>query len=93
MIQEPEVTSEFVISHKQIGGMAAKIESETRASSDNRIVDFYNNTDFEDLPGDRQRWVKLDESYKSPRYGGGSSWGSRSSGGFVRTSFGRGFGR
>ena len=93
MIQEPEVTSEFVISHKQIGGMAAKIESETRASSDNRIVDFYNNTDFEDLPGDRQRWVKVDESYKSPRYGRGSSWGSRSSGGFGRTSFGRGFGR
>ena len=24
MIQEPEVTPEFVISHKQIGGMAAK---------------------------------------------------------------------
>ena len=56
-------------------------------------MDFYNNTDFEDLPGDRQRWVKVDESYKSPRYGGGSSWGSRSSGGFGRTSFGRGFGR
>lgn len=96
MIQEPEVTSDFVISHKQIGGMAAKIESETRASADNRIVDFYNNTDFEDLPGDRQRWVKVDETYRSPRYGGGgSSWGSRSpmKSGFGRGTFGGGFGR
>ena len=96
MIQEPEVTSDFVISHKQIGGMAAKIESETRASADNRIVDFYNNTDFEDLPGDRQRWVKVDETYRSPRYGGGGpSWGSRSPmrGGFGRGTFGGGFGR
>lgn len=89
MIQEPEVTSEFVISHKQIGGIAAKIESETRASADNRLVDFYQNTDFEDLPGDRQRWVKVDENYRSPRYGGqySSNWGSRTPIG------GRGFGR
>ena len=59
-----------------------------------QIVDYYNNTDFEDLPGDRQRWVKVDESYRSPRYGGtyGSKWGSRTpmrSGGFGRGGFGR----
>jgi replicative DNA helicase len=94
MIQEPEVTSDFVISHKQIGGIGAKIESETRISADNRIVDYYNNTDFDDLPGDRQRWVKVDETYRSPRYGGtyGSKWGSRTpmgSGGFGRGGFSR----
>lgn len=92
MIKEPEVTSEFVISHKQIGGMELKIESENRASADNRIVDFYNSTDFNDLPGDRQTWVKVDDGYKSPKYSGSNnSWGSRtpSRGGFGRGGFSR----
>ena len=92
-IQDIEVTSDFTIMHKQVGGMQAKIEAENRATADNRIVDFYNNTDFNDLPGDRQKWVKVDESYRSPRYGGsyGSNWGARtpSRGGFGRGGFGR----
>ena len=95
VVQEIEVTSDFVVSHKQIGGVAAKIEAETRASADNRIVDFYQNTDFTELPGDRQKWVKVDDSYRSPRYGGKyNGWGSRTParGGFGSRSMG-GFGR
>ena len=90
MIQEPEVTSDFVISHKQIGGVAAKVEASTRLNADSRIVDYYQNTDFDDLPGDRQTWVKVDESYRSPKYGGqyGNRWGSRTPMG--RCGFGRG---
>lgn len=89
VIQEIEVTSDFAVSHKQIGGMAMKIQSEVRASVDNRIADYYQNTDFEELPGDRQTWVKVDETYRSPRQGGqyGGGWGSRTP---ARSGFGRG---
>lgn len=96
IIEEPESTSKFVVSNKQIGGMMAKIESEARMNADSRIVDFYQNTDFSDLPGDRPTMVKVDMDYRSNRYGGGSSWGSRTprGGGFTRSSFSRGgFGR
>lgn len=96
IIEEPESTSKFVVSNKQIGGMMAKIESEARMNADSRIVDFYQNTDFSDLPGDRPTMVKVDMDYRSSRYGGGSSWGSRTprGGGFTRSSFSRGgFGR
>ncbi len=91
VIEDIKTTSEFVISNKQIGGIGMKTQSETRAAVDSRIVDFYENTDFRDLPGDRQRWVKVDMDYRSPRYQnnnsfgrGGGKWGSRSGGSFNR---------
>lgn len=94
VIEDIQVTSDFVISHKQIGGMGAKIESEMRSNPDQRIADFYQNTDFEDLPGDRQTWVKVDMDYRSTKSSFNSfressrGWGSRFSG-----MSSRGFGR
>lgn len=95
VIEDIQVTSDFVVSHKQIGGMGAKLESEKRVSADSRIVDFYQNTDFEDLPGDRQSWVKVDMDYRSSRSTmnsfreSSSGWGSRFSNTGGRGRFGR----
>lgn len=53
----------------------------------NAIKEFYRNTDFSELRGDRQTWVKVDENYRSPRTmgRGKTGWGSRSpKGGFSR---------
>ena len=67
VIEDVKTTSEFVISNKQIGGTGYKAQVETRVNADKRISDFYENTDFRDLPGDRQRWVKGDMDYRSPK--------------------------
>ena len=67
VIEDVKTTSEFVISNKQIGGTGYKAQVETRVNADKRISDFYENTDFRDLPGDRQRWVKVDMDYRSPK--------------------------
>lgn len=95
VIEEPENTSMFLISNKQIGGMSAKIESEMRTNNDQRIVDYYQNTDFSDLPGDRPTMVKVDMGYRSNKYASQSNWGSRMpKNNFSRSLFGRGgFGR
>ncbi|MEG1494718.1 MAG: hypothetical protein RR406_00240 [Bacilli bacterium] len=67
VIEDIQTTSDFFISHKQVGGNAMKIQAETRARADNRITNFYENTDFRDLEGDRQKWVKVDMEYRSPK--------------------------
>ena len=95
VVQDVKTTSEFVISNKQIGGTGFKAQVETRANLDSRIVDFYQNTDFSELKGDRQQWVKVDMDYRSSRaemkatkFGrsSGSSWGGSRGGsrGFSR---------
>ncbi|MGL4877998.1 hypothetical protein [Paraclostridium dentum] len=55
VVEDIKVTSEFVISNKQVGGNKMIMQAESRANADNRIIDFYNSTDFNDLPGDRQK--------------------------------------
>lgn len=54
VVQDIKVSSEFHISNKKIGGANISGISQTRATADNRISDFYEKTDFNDLPGDRQ---------------------------------------
>ena len=44
-IQDIKVTSEFTISHKQIGGNAMKSVNSNRTMLDSRIQDFYDNND------------------------------------------------
>ena len=68
-----------------------KAQAETRSMVDSRITEFYENTDFRDLPGDRQRWVKVDMDYRSPRYQNKNNfgrsaggWGCRTGGSFSR---------
>lgn len=91
VVEDIKTTSDFVISNKQIGGVGMKAQAETRSMVDSRITEFYENTDFRDLPGDRQRWVKVDMDYRSPRYQNKNNfgrstggWGSRSGGSFSR---------
>lgn len=67
VVQDVETTSEFVVSNKQIGGMGFKAQVETRSNPDARITDFYQNTDFSELKGDRQSWVKVDMDYRSSK--------------------------
>ena len=85
-IQDIKVTSEFAISHKQIGGNAMKSVNSNRTMLDSRIQDFYDNNDWDDLPGDRPTWVEVDNDYRSATAGSfsRSSWGSRTPGGMSR---------
>lgn len=92
-IEDVKTTSEFTITHKQIGGSNMYASSAKREAVDQRIVDFYENNDWDDLPGDRPTWVEVDMDYRSPRgsrfnSGFSSGWGSRSGKGMSR-----GFGR
>ena len=84
-IEDVKVSSEFIVSKKQIGGLGMKADSVNRQHVDHRIIDFYENNDWDDLPGDRPTWVEVDNDYRSPR---GSSFG-RSSGGWCSRSGGR----
>lgn len=80
-IEEIKVTSEFSISHKQMGGSGMSMASISRAPVDRRIVDFYENNDWDDLPGDRPVWVEVDINYRSSKssgFGTSEGWGSRS---------------
>ena len=66
-----------------------------RSNIPEEVKDFYKNTDFREIRGERQSWVKLD-SYQggfnpSNKYSDGSSpsrrnnnWGKRGGGGFSR---------
>ena len=93
-IEDVKTTSEFSISHKQIGGNQMYATTVNRQSVDPRITDFYENNDWDDLPGDRPTWVEVDMDYRSPRYSSINSysgWGARSSrnGGGMSRGFGR----
>lgn len=79
-IEDIKVSSEFHISTKKVGQAGIFSQTESRANVDSRVLDFYQNTDFSELPGDRQRWVKVDMDYRSPRTtmkNNRSCWGSR----------------
>lgn len=92
-IEDIKTTSEFSISHKQIGGNQMYATTINRQAVDPRITDFYENNDWDDLPGDRPTWVEVDMDYRSPRYSSSmssSNWGSRSS---KYSGMSRGFGR
>ena len=69
---------------------------QTQNLRDNRpqeVKDFYENTDFSEIRGERQSWVKLNSyqgamnpsgKYSNNTSNGRSNWGSRSGGGFSR---------
>lgn len=91
VIEEVKVSSEFFISRKQLGGKAVT-DIGSRPMVDSRIVDFYNNNDWDDLPGDRPVWVEVDNDYRSAKASGGFSsagWGTRSPGRMSGGFFGR----
>ena len=91
-IEDIKTTSEFHISKKQIGGSGMYADTVTRQTLDHRIQDFYENNDWDDLPGDRPTWVEVDMDYRSARgssFLSKSSWGSRSSRGGMSRGFGR----
>lgn len=52
-VEEIRTTSEFYLSKKQIGGSGMYTDTISRPALDNRIQDFYQNNDWDDLPGDR----------------------------------------
>ena len=92
-IEDIRTTSEFHISKKQIGGSGMYADTVNRQTLDHRISDFYENNDWDDLPGDRPTWVEVDMDYRSARgssFGlSRSGWGSRSSRGGMSRGFGR----
>ena len=92
-IEDIKTTSEFHISKKQIGGSGMYADTVNRQTLDHRISDFYENNDWDDLPGDRPTWVEVDMDYRSARgssFGlSRSGWGSRSSRGGMSRGFGR----
>ena len=89
LIEEVSNSSKFDITNKTIGG--GSIYSLGAAyPTDPRIRDFYENTDFNDLPGDRPTKVEVDINYRSARAMNRSlkrikpnnfGWGSRNVGG------------
>lgn len=85
VVQDLETTSNFSISKKNL---IRQDSGSARTRMDNvpqEIKDFYENTDFREVPGERQQWVKTnfseyrDNSYSNYR-SSTSSWCSRSSG-------------
>lgn len=81
VMQDIEVTSNFEISKTPLMRKEAYIESDIRSNDiPDEIKDFYENTDFREIPGERQQWVKTSFSEYKNYYSGNSSWGSRSGG-------------
>ena len=87
VMQDLEVSSSFTTSNVNLAR-----KDDTRAMSLGRtgkvapeVQEFYEKTDFRELPSERQRWVKTDFSssyYNNSFYNnsGGSKWGSRNEG-------------
>lgn len=85
IIQDVQTTSRVEVKQNSLisAKVNADINSRGMALVDDRIRDFYKNTDFSERGSDRQRWVKVDENYRSSNFKsngsfGRSSWGSRS---------------
>lgn len=100
VMQDVKSTTEIKISHKQLGNAKAFVDSAIRSNIDNRVIDYYEKTDFTERPGERQQWIKMETDYRGSARGmsstgkfgssNGSSWGSRSPGGSSgRGGFGR----
>ena len=90
IVKEMKTSNRVEVIHKSFGTALVDrdLEQRDRTFMDSRIRDFYKNTDFTERGSDRQRWVKVDDNYRSRKtFGGSSKWGSRSvSGGFGRYS-------
>lgn len=81
VMQDIETTSNFEITKTPLMRKEAYIESDIRSNDiPEEIKDFYQNTDFREIPGERQQWVKTNFSEYKNYYGGNSSWGSRNGG-------------
>lgn len=65
IMEEVQNTSTFEVSHTMLG--AKSFFSNTAYPVDPRIRDFYESTDFDDLPGDRPTKVEVDMNYRSSR--------------------------
>jgi replicative DNA helicase len=78
-------TKTEIMSNTHLINPAAFQTQNLRDDTPQEVKDFYANTDFREIRGERQSWVKLD-SYQGAmkptnKYGGSSSWGSRGPGG------------
>lgn len=81
VMQDIEITSNFEITKTPLMRKEAYVESDIRSNDiPDEIKDFYEKTDFREIPGERQQWVKTNFSEYKNYYGGNSSWGSRSGG-------------
>lgn len=82
IIESVKTSSVVKVIKKSFG--TAKVDAELNATtiagkSNRAVADFYKNTDFSDREGDRQKWVKVDYSYRSASTLSRSGWGSRTS--------------
>lgn len=82
IIESVKTASVVKVIKKSFG--TAKVDAELNATtiagkSNRAVADFYKNTDFSDREGDRQKWVKVDYSYRSASTLSRGGWGSRAS--------------
>lgn len=98
IMQEFETASEIkLMANTHLTGPNAFSGQNARKQVPQEVKDFFENTDFREIRGERQSWVKLDscqgamnptEKYSSNNYTGRSNWGSRggglNGGGFTR---------
>lgn len=82
VIKEAKSSNKIEVVRKSFGTARVDADLAIRETAfmDQRIKDFYKNTDFSERGSDRQKWVKVDETYRSTRRYSGSysnKWGSR----------------
>ena len=86
IMQEFETASEIkLMTNTHLTGPNAFSGQNARKQVPQEVKDFFENTDFREIRGERQSWVKLDscqgamnptEKYSSNNYTGRSNWGS-----------------
>ena len=84
-------TKTEILNNTHLINPAAFASQNARDDMPQEIKEFYQNTDFREIKGERQSWVKL-QSYQGAlkptnKYGnttGRNTWGSRNGGGFSR---------
>ena len=83
VMQDLETTSDFLISKTPLMRSDPYIQGDARNTNiPPEVKEFYENTDFREIPGERQQWVKTNFSeYKSSNeYYRSNSWCSRDGG-------------
>ena len=83
VMQDLETTSDFLISKTPLMKSDPYIQGDARNTNiPPEVKEFYENTDFREIPGERQQWVKTNFSeYKSSNeYYRSNSWCSRDGG-------------
>lgn len=80
IVEEYKTSTKVHVVKKSFGNAVgdAALQTDVRTNTNRAIRDFYQNTDFSDREGDRQKWVKVDYNYRSSGGMGRSTWGSRS---------------